>query len=176
MGTRAACITVVLVALCGPVAMGAMFINPPETYAGPGEWLTPFPYQRNMMIDFATDPHGWPTDPVNPLAYDLTPLPPTSNYDLEGTLDPSLYDSDWLHIMGDFTWLPVDTFLGSGRTGLLLFDNSGGSDPMNVMLQWHIDNTEDANLCKDIWSELVWLQGSVDTSIEMVPGARRGTR
>jgi hypothetical protein len=169
--------SVVLVALLSPVAMGALeFINPPETYASSDEWELPFPYQRNVMIDFGTNPGAppplaWPSDPANGSAYDLLP---GVNYQMAGTEDPALYDSDWLQITGAYTWYAQDPLFGTGRDGILLFNNLAGSGTLEATITWHLDNLDDNSLRKDIWSELIWGQTGTGTSLDISLAAQPG--
>jgi hypothetical protein len=159
MGKYAAYTAVLLLALIAPSAVASSFLYPPETYADAGQWQTSSPYQRNMMIDFGTNPSTWPSDPVTGLD-----LQPGENYDLEGTLDDSLHDSDWFQITGSYAWIATDPG-GSGRTGILVFSNPT-SDPILVTLQWHMDNTTANLACKDMWSELIWLQTGANSKLD----------
>lgn len=169
MGKCAACIAVLLLVLLAPCAVALPFISSPENYAGPGEWQTTFPYQRNAFIGFDTDPAGWPRERGGQL--DLQPGgPPGDYYHLEGTLDSDLYESDWLQIAGPYTWLPQDTYLGSGRTGILLLNNLGGASVLQVVLTWHLDNTTENLAVKDIWSELVWAQTGSNSTLNIAAG------
>lgn len=174
MGKCAAFLAVLLFVVLAPCAVALPFINPPETYAGSGEWQTAFPYQRNAFIGFDTDPATWPKEPGGQL--DLLPGPPPGgdNYHLEGTLDSQLYESDWLQIAGPYTWLPVDPFLNSGRTGILLFNNLGGASVLQVVLTWHIDNTLENLAVKDLWSELIWAQTGAQSSLNIAAGYPEG--
>ena len=121
------------------------FNNPPELNH-PG-WITPFPYQRNIMVDFGTDPHFWAdhiSSPVPDARKALTPLVVHH----EGTDDAQLYPSDWLGgevqpPSGGITgWLNVDTVTGSNRQGLLKLEAIQASiqNPVVFTLVWHIDN------------------------------------
>jgi hypothetical protein len=162
MGKCAILISALLVVLLSPVALAAAFINSPELYAGPGEWYEPFPYQRNALIGFDSDPHTWPGDPKNTSAFDLQPA---VNYDLEGIEDPLWYESDWLKIDGVYSWEPVSP-TGAGQ-GILIFDNSQGTGDMTASLTWHLDNSTERNHKKNIWSELVWLQTSANSGLDI---------
>jgi len=172
MVKRAVCVmSVLLVALFSPVAMGSLFVNPPENYMSDYEWQTPFPYQRNAMIDFKNNPQNWTADPVQ--GYDLQPAPDLSNYDLEGTEDllgtPPLYESDWLDIDGAFAWSDTDIFLGTARQGILYFLN-GGSTKETVSLTWNLDNLLADCTHKHIWSELIFLMSAgTDLDINIIP-------
>jgi hypothetical protein len=166
MVRRAPCVVMMLLlALLSSAAMAVPFIYAAETYAQPDDWYTAFPYQRNAMIDFATNPSNWPVDPANGSARDLLP---GVNYGLEGTHDAALYASDWLQITGEYSWLPTDLLLGSSRTGILFFDNRGSGTARQISLTWHLDNLALNNLRKDIWSELIWLQSNQNTAVNIL--------
>ena len=152
----------VLLVLNVSLVCAETFINPPETATiiPAGGWTSAFPdYQRNVMIDFATDPNTWPVDPNEPTAKDLVPQwEANSNYDLEGMDDPILYPSDWFSWTGDLQW--VDTFPDPGfpdRQGLIGVVNQTGagvSDPWTFSLTLHLDNWDRPFQEKHIWVEL----------------------
>lgn len=172
MTKRALCLGVLFVVLSVPAVLASPFQLPPETYAQPGEWIIPFPYQRNAMIDFGTNPSTWPSDPNNPSAYDLQPGI-GGNYDLQGLYDyrpvgqQELHDSDWIYITPNYEWYAVDPILGSGRQGVLVWNNLYGNTPMDVVLRWHLDNMDWDNCVKDIWSELIWAQTGSGTVLNI---------
>ncbi len=104
---------VALVALLFSVAAASAseFSSPPEDL-GNIEWWTDFPYHRNAMIDFGTDPFDGTSPWPEPGAEDTYPdglplgdygivwdLDPAVNYDLEGPDDPEIYLTDWFGIL-----------------------------------------------------------------------------
>lgn len=131
--------------LANGVAKADPFHNPLEL--SHPDWVAPFPYQRNIMVDFGTDPHFWPdhiNSPVPDARKALTPLVVHH----EGTDDAQLYPSDWLAgdvnppLDGFTDWLDVDTVTGSNRQGLLKLEATQASvqQPTVFTLVWHIDN------------------------------------
>lgn len=139
--------TILLIAIAaavtwlGTTAQADPFVNPPEL--NHPDWVTPFPYQRNIMVGFDTDPHFWPdhiTSPTPDARKALTPLVVHH----EGTDDAQLYPSDWLGgevqpPTGGYTsWLDTDTVTGTDRQGILVM-NADEPDT-TFTLVWHIDN------------------------------------
>ena len=171
--TRLPLILCVVLLPCFVASVSAMpFENPPENNTTPDQWKTSFPYQRNAMLDFATAPSGWPSDPNGPTgSYDLLP---TLNYDLEGWDDPDLYESDWLLIEGEYEWMPSVPGLPGARTGILMFDNTQGTEPLLATLTWHLDNWPDPRLQKNVWSELIWLQTGTESLLGVSVTAPQG--
>jgi len=141
------------------------FNDPPETnpLIPPGGWAYPYPYQRNVMLDFLTDPFQWPDDPNAPGARDLIP---GQNYQTAGTHDPWLHESDW------FTWADIDGdgqqddpdwFLdeeGSvdevfpGREGF--FGLSGSDD--EILIAWQLDNIHNPDGLKHVYVEMEYFE------------------
>lgn len=173
--TRVPLVLCILIGLLLAVSVSATpFINPPEDNATADEWKTQFPYQRNALLDFVTSPATWPSDPNGPQgSLDLVPGP---DYDLEGWDDPDLFPSDWLLIEGDYVWADSVPGLPGNRTGILVFDNTTGNDPLLAQVTWHLDNWPDPRLQKDVWSELIWFQTGTETSLGVgivTPGGHR---
>lgn len=122
---------VVIALVMGAVpALADTFSRPPETTPLESycDWVEPYPYQRNVTLNFATDPSTWPVDSVNPSARDLLT---DVNYHMEGRLDPGLYPSDWFGWTGPLTW--CNEF--EGRQGVIGLE---GNSPL--ILTWHLDN------------------------------------
>ena len=138
-------ITALYVLFAAGVAEAEPFINPPEL--NHPDWMTPFPYQRNINARFDTDPHSWPDHVSSPLPGERKAMTPLTVHH-EGTDDHLLYPSDWLG--GDVqpvgagitSWLDVDTVTGSNRQGLLKLEATQASvqQPAIFTLIWHIDN------------------------------------
>jgi hypothetical protein len=112
------------------------FIRPPETYAP--VWYTSFPYQRNIDMGFS----------INPVAPAGNGIPGAV---YEGYLDPTLEDSDYVTLTGNTLWMtPSPT---TPQTDLIGIDNRTGSSTLTGTAVFHIDNTTDPLLFKDIWVE-----------------------
>ena len=136
-------VAVILTAVA--VANAAPFHNPPEL--NHPDWGTPFPYQRNILVGFDTDPHTWSDHITSPTPGQRVALTPSVIHH-EGTDDLQLYPSDWLG--GDVTpvgsgftgWLDIDTVTGSNRQGLLRLEATQATkeQPVVFTLVWHIDN------------------------------------
>jgi len=142
------------IGLCVAVAPAEPFVNPPEVNYD--AWVTPYPYQRNILIGFDTDPHTWPdhiTSPVTGARKALTP----SVVHHQGTDDGQLYPSDWVGGQvepaggGGTGWLETDTITGTAREGILAMYVD---DPnTTVTLTWHIDNWDRPNEKKNVFLE-----------------------
>ena len=168
-------LSVVTVFFLGSPALATAFNNPPESNSVCGEWVTDFPYQRNVLLDFAWDPRQWPNDAGWSEAKDLVPgpvptgSPGTAHY--EGWADPDLYPSDWLWF-DDSGWAwfdsdPTNQAGGSSHNGVF-----GGLFPKNstVNIALHLDNTEDPNMWKNAYSETVyWWDGVGELYWDVVP-------
>lgn len=149
------------------------FSVPPE--ATGLRWDTTFPYQRNALIDFSSDPAIWGADANNPDAFELYPGNGVVNgnfnglhvinYDLEGTYDLTLYESDWFDVEvfsgAGPTWYANDPF-GSGRTGV--YGVYQASEPTSWRMTWHLDNLPDPRDYKRVWQEYdMWFGGGIAT-------------
>jgi hypothetical protein len=130
---------VALLAAAG-VAKAEPFVNTPELTHP--DWVTPFPYQRNILVGFDTDPHQWPDHISSPTPDQRKALTPSVVHH-EGTDDEQLYPSDWLGgdvqppTAGSTSWLDTDSVTGTLRQGILVMDGAAGS---TFTLVWHIDN------------------------------------
>jgi len=137
-----------------PIATASVFEDPPEDNIAvvlPGGWWGSYPYQRNAMIGFDTDPAYWPQDNANNSAKDLGPE--HNNYHLQGRLDSSLYPSDWLQIFGeDYTWQSeID-----GRQGVIVLNHPFGTIPDGFGMTWFIDNIPEPRTYKHVYFELIY--------------------
>ncbi len=115
------------------------FTYPPESNTNI-IWQTSSPYQRNIYMDFSTDPVG-ATGPIPGAIY-------------HGTDDPFLRDSDFVTFSGDIRWDEATGAIGifGGGTGTILI---------------HIDNWEEARPVKNLYEELIYcvdLQGQEGSS------------
>lgn len=83
-------VVAVLVLTVAPVVSGGpAFVYPPESNPNV-TWVTQYPYQRNIMMDFSEDPVD-PTGATGPI--------PGAQY--TGYDDPMLWDSDFVTTTGD---------------------------------------------------------------------------
>lgn len=122
-------------------ALADPFEVPPEGNAP--DWHFPFPYPRNVLWDFATDPLGGPTPNGAPGAH------------YEGYLDPDLWRSDFVWYNDQVLWLPDGSPYGlpSQWQGLLVVPNIFGQDPVTGEIVFHIDNSSWLNDRKNMWLE-----------------------
>ena len=127
-------------ALMITLAQADPFIRPPETYAP--QWYTPFPYQRNINMEFGVSPVGAPGNGIPGAVY-------------EGWLDPTLKVSDYVTLGGSTSWYA--TLSGITQTGLIGIDNRLGTEVLTGTAVFHIDNTPALNQFKDIWIETLAL-------------------
>ncbi|MBN1853408.1 MAG: hypothetical protein JW829_11815, partial [Pirellulales bacterium] len=126
----------------GTTAQADPFVNPPEV--NHPKWITDFPYQRNIMVGFDTNPHLWPDHESSPQPDDRKALTPDLIHH-EGTEDGTLFRSDW--VGGEATgngytdW--IDTAPEhSGRQGMLKLAVDAGMGEAAIHLVWHIDNLD----------------------------------
>jgi len=113
------------------------FVYPPETNPEI-TWQTPFPYQRNIMMDFNADPVG--------------PVGPIPGADYEGYDDPILWDSDFVTLTGDVRWDPA-------KGGIGIFGGGSGT------ITFHFDNWERDWPIKHFYEELIFKVEIVTGSI-----------
>ena len=147
----------------GDLARAEPFVNPPEL--NHPDWVGPFPYQRNILVGFDTDPHFWPdhiTSPMPDARKALTPLVVHH----EGTDDHQLYPSDWLGgdvqpEGGGFTyWLPDDPITGTDREGIIVLETEGADATFTLV--WNIDNWDRPREEKHFFVEAeYWTTGNV---------------
>jgi hypothetical protein len=110
----------------GPVIVP--FINPPESNPNI-TWQGPSPYQRNIYMDFSSNPVG-ATGPIPGAIY-------------AGTDDAYLWNSDFVTISGDMRWDETTGSMGifGGGTGTIVI---------------HIDNWERELPVKNLYQELIY--------------------
>ena len=108
-----ACTAISMMA-CAAAAYGSVFVNPPENNSSI-TWDTPSPYQRDVFLDFSTNPVG----PAGPI--------PAADY--EGTDDSQWWGSDYVAINTGGSW--------DQATGTVLVN---GSLPYPSPLEVHIAN------------------------------------
>lgn len=161
-----ACTLVLLsLVLLLPLASADAFFRPPEVYLAPDMWDIPFPYQRNALIDFATNPYGWPADGNNPAAKELAPA--AQNYIIQGYQDPFLFESDFMAWLGPLEWYDTDPTGPSGRQGLIgLYDK----EATEITVLWHLDNMPSRSAVKHIYVEgEYYYDGDGEWSAMLVP-------
>jgi hypothetical protein len=110
-------------------ALASEFERPPEIYAP--EWMTPFPYQRNIDWSFSQDPRSSPPH-------------------YEGWDDGVLWESDYVEFTGDVDWFAeLD-----GYTGVIGIDNRQGIEEKSGTAVFHIDNWNCGHPVKHVWKEI----------------------
>jgi len=146
---RTMLVTIACLALSVSTAAASPFNNPPETndMIPDGGWVGTFPYQRNVLIDFATNPATWPDDANDPTRRELIP---ETNYHLEGDDDGDLYPSDWFDWSGQLGWYDDDP-TQSGRQGLIGFINQEASV---FTITLHLDNWPEIEPFKYVYLEM----------------------
>ena len=142
-----------LLVVLSTTAFAEPFDFPPEQNA-PG-WVWGFPYQRNILWSFDTDPRSDPS-PGNGAHY-------------EGQLDPLLWDSDYVELTGDVGWLQGFPPLPPGLVGIF---NTAVPDPLTGQIIFHIDNTLWPLDYKNIWLEYDFVVSSANVEFDaiIVPG------
>ncbi len=106
------------------------FERPPEQYAP--VWYTPFPYQRNINMD-------WGVTGINPVTSPNPAGIPGANY--EGYLDPSLWPSDAVALTGAVQFFTAaNSPYGVAGIGI---NNIGGAGPASGTAVFTIDNVAD---------------------------------
>ena len=116
--------------LMAGAAQASAFVFPPEENWA--EWQTPYPYQRNIFLDFSVNPLG-PTGKI-----------PGADY--EGYDDPLLWDSDLVELQGEVSYFP-----DKGAIGI---DNTGGNEIVPGSATFHIDNLIRDWPVKHVWVEI----------------------
>ena len=149
---------VMLFASSASAVVGGAFHQSPESFCD--DWQTAFPYQRNILIDFSTDPDTWPKDPTDPSGQRVD-FQPGVNYELFGTHDLDWYESDWGE--GDdvdwFDQFPV-TGVPSTRQG---FVGIVDQESRTGWITLHLDNDPTPRPLKHIYIELeYYTSGSGD--------------
>jgi hypothetical protein len=119
-------ITVCLVVVSA-LAWGTPFVTPPET--NPNITWDTLPYQRDIMMDFSTNPVG-PTGPIPGAVYD-------------GADDLVLWDSDFVTIDGNIEW-------NETKGGIGIFGGGSGT------ITFHFDNWERDWPIKHFYEELIF--------------------
>ncbi len=135
-----------LIFIFTPLAYGATFSYPPETYyPDPPGWVFPFPYPRNIFWDFETNPFGGPSPEGAP------------GVEYAGWSDSILKANDFVSFTGDAQW--YSSLSDIPGTGLIGIDNRSGSTALSCKISFYITNTVDPGP-KHIWIE--WDSHSLD--------------
>jgi hypothetical protein len=113
-------------------AAATPFRYPPENG---DDWITSFPYQRNITWDFDKDPTLTPSTYPNDPAYDVR---------YEGYDDQYLWMSDYVAFTGGVEYFADLTAIG--------IDNSNGQETTTGYAVFHIDNWDRPGV-KHIWWE-----------------------
>lgn len=133
-------ILIVALAIC----LIPLYVNASSFYYSPedfwDEWQTEFPYQRNIYLDFSSDPKGPPNKNGIPGA------------DYEGWLDDALMESDFVNYDGDVTWDE-----GGQKIGV---EGPGPGLGSGII---HIDNLDIINYAKKFWIEVHITTSATDT-------------
>ena len=138
------CVVAGLALAVAPTGWGDPFANPPESNPNI-TWQTPFPYQRNIMLDFNADPVG----PVGAI--------PGATY--QGYDDPLLWDSDYVEFTGSVEWNEA-----LGAVGI--FD---AEKPTSGTLIVHLDNWVRDWPVKHLYEEVTWRWEGTSGSITQLP-------
>jgi len=123
------------------------FNNPPSSLCS--NWVTAFPYQRNVLFGFGTNPDNWPEDPTGSGRVDFQPGVNCEHY---GTNDADWYGSDW----GDgdgIEWFDQDptATVTATRQGVIgIYDDESTSGWITL----HLDNSPDPNPLKHVYIEM----------------------
>jgi hypothetical protein len=104
------------------------FVYPPENNSNIN-WSGPYPYQRNIYMDFSTNPVG-ATGPIPGAVY-------------EGYDDPYLWNSDFVTMTGDVRWDETTGAIG-------IFGGGFGT------ITFHFDNWERDWPIKHFYEELIF--------------------
>jgi hypothetical protein len=125
-------VLIVALAIClAPLyVIASPFDNPPEDNWD--EWKTSYPYQRNIYVDFTTNPSGGPYSTGIPGA------------DYEGWADPDIWESDFVSYTGDVIYDGTGERMGAEAIG-------GDAIGSGII---HIDNLDRPYAYKNFWIEL----------------------
>lgn len=141
------------------------FTNPPDSF------ITSYPYQRNVLINFTTDPHTWLVDGPDWGPGAVTkkfpdPGNPDEDYHLQGTNDLELYESDYLLWFNppDLNYIDTDASLGASRQGMIgIYQRSIRGIPVidpPASFLINLDNLIEPRPIKHIWIEAEYFLGS----------------
>jgi hypothetical protein len=121
------------------------FNSPPETNPNVTGWQGTSPYQRDIYINFTTNPVAPPSSTGIPGAI------------YQGTDDPLLWDSDFILLSGDVGWNPG--YIGINETG-----KSGGGS-----FQFNIDNWDRNYDIKNIYVEVLYSISNLNAKHDVNP-------
>jgi hypothetical protein len=126
-----------LFALMVTMAQADDFYRPPDENNNAPVWSTPFPYQRNIDMNFNVNPVASPGSGIPGAVY-------------EGTLDSSLLSSDFVTLSGSVQWFTAANS-PNGVAGIGIYNTTGG--PLSGSAVFHIDNLDDNLPVKNVWLE-----------------------
>jgi hypothetical protein len=104
-------------------------------------------WQRDILWTFDTSPEGGPSGSGAPGAQ------------YSGTLDPVLWDSDYVTFSGDVQW--YDSLPRFTETGLIGVDNRAGNTTVTGSAIFHIDNVPEPRPVKEFWADWFAAVGGV---------------
>ena len=144
------------------------FHNPPETSSiiPEGAWVSPYPYQRNIMIPIEFDPRAALHDANVPEAFELSQLAETCLW--AGWDDQALHDPDWYDLDANSEHYYTETFdIPGGPVGLIGI----GFDPISeVTFTLYLNNDPIEHELKNVWLEFeYYTRGEGEISITPLP-------
>jgi hypothetical protein len=162
---RTGVLVLVLFAVCVGTAWAFPhgFVNDPEQYWD--KWPSPWPYQRNLFMDFEADLLAGGSPIVQPALSGYT--------DYEGRLDVELRETDWFE-WTDLEWWEFEP-APSIYVGVIGIRNST-EDALTGTFSIRIDNTNDPLRYKTVYDELIWTgsDGATVTRSGFVAGGKDG--
>jgi len=111
-------------------------------------------WQRDIRWTFDVSPQGGPSSSGAPGAQ------------YEGTLDPLLWDSDYVTFSGALEW--YDSLPGFTATGLIGIDNRLGATPVSGSAIFHIDNLPEPRPSKEFWGDWFRATNGVGPEVSLV--------
>lgn len=145
------------------IAIGSLgeFAHPPEDHTN--EWISAYPYQRNLRLQFPVDPRepgsGWA-----PYYY--------------GTEDESMKLLDEIIFGGSTSWYQPEQLLDLGLGNVVGIDNRKGGHNVTGSITLFLDNLALSKPVKNIWQETLYSSNLINipfyTSISDVPGGAGG--
>ena len=164
-------VATLVVVISASAASAFSFGQPPESTWS--DWVLPYPYQRNILWDFETDPFGGPTSAGAPGAG----YAGWDDSSLWGSDYVSGYDPDRVGTAPGFQSADYFESLDFGDDGTLSggigTDNRNGSAYACGWATFHIDNWADGAV-KHLWCEMEYYEsGSAGIVVNL--GAAPGT-
>jgi hypothetical protein len=139
--------TLLVFAVAGVSSVDANALGPGEFYNPPEEnldlrWLTEYPeYQRNVLIDFSSNPYDWPYEGgTNVMTNNRDLDEDYENYQMFGTHDQDLFESDWFDWTGELDYVPSIDIDGDGNDDLFGLIGIENKTDASLRLTFHLDN------------------------------------